>query len=125
MKKVRLSRIPRYGASLALLVLVAACGQAAAPGPASTPVSQAAVTVKVIPDPATIGTFVAPAVTIKAGETVRWEFQDLNPHTVSSAGFSSEPLTKGKSYSHTFTKPGTYMYHCAIHPEMLGSVTVS
>ena len=106
-------------------MLVAACGQAVAPGPASAPVSRAAVTVKVIPDPATIGSFVAPDVTIKAGETVRWDFQDLNPHTVSSAGFSSEPLTKGKSYSHTFTKPGTDMYHCAIHPEMLGSVTVT
>ena len=120
-----MSRGPLFGTGVALLVLVAGCGQVATAGPASTPVSQAAVTVKVIPDPATIGTFVAPEVAVKVGETVRWDFQDLNPHTVSSAGFSSEPLTKGKSYSHTFTKPGTYMYHCAIHPEMLGTVTVS
>ncbi|MFN2463680.1 MAG: plastocyanin/azurin family copper-binding protein [Candidatus Dormibacteria bacterium] len=113
--------------SLGLVAILAGCGQGTSGTAAgSSPAAPApAVTVKIVPDPATIGTFVAPSVTIKTGETVRWQFEDLNPHTVSSATFSSQPMDKGKSYSHTFTKAGTYMYHCAIHPEMMGSVTVN
>lgn len=110
---------------ITLALALAGCGGSGATGSSSPAAPAPAVTVKVVPDPATIGTFVAPAVTIKAGETVKWDFEDLNPHTVSSATFSSEPMDKGKSYSHTFAKAGTYMYHCAIHPEMMGTVTVN
>jgi plastocyanin len=33
-------------------------------------------------------------------------------------------LANGKTYSHAFDKPGTYRYHCFIHPQMLGTVVV-
>ena len=89
-------------------------------------VTAAAATIVVVPDPTTIGTFMPPAVTVKAGDTVAWAFQDNNPHTASSdmAVFSSLPSTKGKTYSYRFTRPGTYRYHCSIHPEMMGTITV-
>jgi len=66
-------------------------------------------------------------VSVKAGDTVQWSFQDLNPHTASSdmGVFSSLPLTKGKTYSYKFTKAGVYKYHCSIHPEMMGTVSVN
>ena len=68
--------------------------------------------------------------TVKQGTTVTWMNQDPVPHTiVSDAGapeaISSEPISQGASFSFTFTKPGTYPYHCSIHPSMTGSVIVT
>ncbi|GAC1336022.1 MAG: hypothetical protein NVSMB17_19520 [Candidatus Dormibacteria bacterium] len=123
MKISRASRTLLPG--LGLAAVLAGCGGAASGTPSDQPAAAPAATVKVVPDPATIGAFVEQNVTIKAGQTVQWKFEDLNPHTVSSGTFDSKPLDKGKSFSHTFAKAGTYMYHCNIHPEMLGTVTVN
>jgi plastocyanin len=38
---------------------------------------------------------------------------------------TSGPLAAGATYSAAFTKAGTYHYHCAIHPNMVGTVTVA
>jgi plastocyanin len=114
-----------------LVMVIAACGSPGGGGtaaPASSPSSApAAATITVVPDPTTIGTFMPPAVSVKTGDTVTWSFEDLNPHTASSdmGVFSSLPLTKGKTYAYRFAKAGTYKYHCAIHPEMMGTITVS
>ena len=69
----------------------------------------------------------APAeVNIKVGETVVWTNEDTTSHTVESSDgtLKSEELSKGDTYSHTFTKAGKYDYICGIHPSMHGSVTV-
>jgi plastocyanin len=113
-----------------LVMAVTGCGSSGGGGSsasASPAAVAAAATITVVPDPATIGTFMPPAVSVKAGDTVTWRFQDLNPHTASSdtGVFSSLPSTRGKTYSYKFATPGTYKYHCAIHPEMMGTVTVS
>ena len=113
-----------------LVMVIAGCGSSGggASAPAASPSAvAAAATITVSPAPTTIGTFMPSAVSVKAGDTVTWSFQDQNPHTASSdtAVFSSLPSTKGKTYSYKFTKPGTYKYHCSIHPEMMGSITVS
>lgn len=68
-------------------------------------------------------------ITVKAGTTVTWTNQDSATHTVTADTASSDApdsgdLAPGKSYSFTFQKAGTYMYHCAIHPNMVGMVTV-
>lgn len=121
------------GSGALLLLVVAGCGgssgsSSGSTGTANSPAAAAAAaTVMVIPDPATIGAFTPPTVTLKAGDTVQWAFQDGNPHTATSdtGTFSSLPLTKGKTYSYKFAKAGTYKYHCSIHPEMMGTVTVN
>ena len=66
-------------------------------------------------------------VSVKAGATVHWANHDTEAHTVTSdaGAFSSAVLQPGAGYSHTFTKPGTYSYHCSIHPFMTGKVVVS
>ena len=38
--------------------------------------------------------------------------------------FDSRAFKPGQSWTHTFTKPGTYTYFCTIHPWMDGVVTV-
>lgn len=69
------------------------------------------------------------AIRVKAGTTVRWTNRDSVEHNVvadqkSSDAPLSELLAKGKSYSFTFNKVGTYSYHCAPHPYMKGTVIV-
>ena len=66
-------------------------------------------------------------VTVKAGTTVHWTNNDTEAHTVTSmtGAFNSPVLQPGAGYSFTFTKPGTYSYHCTIHPFMTATVVVS
>ena len=68
--------------------------------------------------------------TVKTGTVVKWTNQDGAPHTIvsdtgSPAAFSSDSLSSGASYTFTFTQPGTYMYHCSIHPSMKGTIMVT
>jgi plastocyanin len=64
---------------------------------------------------------------IAAGTTVVWTNRDMAPHTVTSdsgAWASSARLGAGQSFSLTFSTPGTYTYHCAVHPFMTATVIV-
>jgi plastocyanin len=65
--------------------------------------------------------------TVKAGTAVTWTNQDAPGHTVTfdSGGVSSDTLRTGATFSHTFASAGTFTYHCAIHPSMKGSITVT
>jgi len=68
------------------------------------------------------------SLSIKTGDTVIWTNQDSVAHTVisdSGSEISSTSLSNGATYSHTFTKSGTYKYHCSIHPSMHGTITVA
>jgi plastocyanin len=71
--------------------------------------------------------FNPPNTTVSAGTTVTWVNNDQVPHTVTAndGAFDSGTLQPGQSYSFTFDKPGTYAYHCNIHPYMTATVTVS
>ena len=70
--------------------------------------------------------FSLPTVTVPAGTTVTWVNHDDDAHTVVSttALFRSPGLDTDDSYSHQFTKPGTYPYFCSLHPLMVGKVIV-
>lgn len=63
---------------------------------------------------------------VKAGTTVVWTNNDSMAHTVTAddKSFSSGNLSKGQTYSYTFTTAGTYAYHCALHPGMTGTIVV-
>jgi len=66
--------------------------------------------------------------TITAGDTVTWTNQDQAPHDVETtsgpASVHSPMLSKGGSWSHTFTTPGTYGYVCTVHPDMTAQLVV-
>lgn len=71
--------------------------------------------------------FTPSAISVKVGTTVTWTNQDDVPHTVTidnGDGPKSKNLSKGDTYSYTFSKAGTYSYHCEIHPSMHGTVEV-
>jgi plastocyanin len=66
-------------------------------------------------------------ISVSAGTTVTWRNTGGAPHTVTAfnGAFDSGTLNPGGSYSQTFSDPGVYMYHCQIHPNMVGTVQVS
>lgn len=65
---------------------------------------------------------------ISAGSTVTWTNMDSFAHTVTSDSgteLASGQLAAGSgTYSHTFSTPGTYTYHCSNHPTMTGTIIV-
>jgi plastocyanin len=112
------------GIVIGLLPLSAGC-----PGPTPSDEAHAAATVVMQ------NTSYQPnLVTIGAGETVRWENQDLTSHTVTSGNpddteagslFDSQTIPPGGAFAHTFDHAGTYDYFCRFHPvEMQDAVVI-
>jgi len=68
-------------------------------------------------------------ITVKKGTTVTWTNQDSIAHTVTESDGSTGPnsgnLENGESYSFIYNQTGTFTYHCAIHPDMVGTVKVT
>jgi plastocyanin len=63
---------------------------------------------------------------VTAGTTVTWTNTDSVSHTSTSdaAGWNSGTIAPGRQFSNTFQTAGTFSYHCAIHPGMIGKVVV-
>ena len=63
--------------------------------------------------------FVPTTLHVRVGETVTWRNDDPVAHTVTSddveGALDSGSIPKGGAFSHTFTAPGTYHYHCEPH----------
>ena len=70
--------------------------------------------------------FTPEEVSVKAGETVTWEWDDgAVAHDVNGGdAFKSEIQTEG-TFEHTFAEAGTFEYKCTVHPTMTGTVEVS
>ncbi|HXQ11237.1 MAG TPA: cupredoxin domain-containing protein [Caulobacteraceae bacterium] len=69
-----------------------------------------------------------PGVTsVTAGTAVTWTNNDDDAHSVvaDDRSFRSNPLDTGDSYTFTFATPGTYAYHCGLHPQMVGKIVVT
>ena len=69
--------------------------------------------------------FDPPQVDVRPGEPVVWEFADREPHTVTADNGSFDSGQKvNDEFRLRFDQPGSYSYHCAIHPDMKGRVVV-
>jgi plastocyanin len=64
---------------------------------------------------------------IATKNTVIWANKDnVTHHIVSDTPlFDSQNLPGGNTFTYTFTAPGTYTYHCSIHPGMVGTIQVN
>ena len=65
--------------------------------------------------------------TAHSGDTVTWANRDGAAHTVTSdtgTVLDSGNMNPGESFSHMFTSPGTFAYHCEYHAWMKGTVVV-
>jgi plastocyanin len=65
-------------------------------------------------------------VVIQVGGKVTWQNEDTAPHTATAddGSFDTGTIEKDKLGSATFKEPGTFTYHCEIHPTMHGTVEV-
>jgi hypothetical protein len=74
---------------------------------------------------------------IYVGDTVTWDFSGASlPHTVTDCGdscgtptgsprFGSGLVSDGSTFSYTFAQPGSYAYHCEVHPQQqMGRIIV-
>jgi plastocyanin len=135
----------RFGLTLVLVALtatLAACGSSATPSPAaSTPAAASAgasaATAKACAT-APAGSTAAATVTIansafgtttveaKVGDVVAWTNTDSIPHTATMDDGSCDTgqIANGATAMLVFTAPGTYTYHCTIHPATMKDVTV-
>ena len=70
--------------------------------------------------------FVPGTVSIPVGGSVTFKNLDQAAHTAtdSKGSFDSGNLDTGKSFTHTFTKAGTYKYVCTYHPSMRATIIV-
>jgi plastocyanin len=66
------------------------------------------------------------AVRVEAGGKVTWLNEDSVAHTATAedGSFDTGEIDEGKLKSETFKQPGTYVYHCEIHPQMHGTIEV-
>lgn len=92
-----------------------------------------------------VNLFLPETVTVRVGDTVRWTFAWLEPHTVSfgqrdigvpestpspavydGTGFVTSDVIfgAGPTYEVRFVTEGTYVVHCEIHEDMSGTVNV-
>lgn len=67
--------------------------------------------------------------TVAKGTKVTWTNVSDAPHTVTSdtgSTLASDTISPSTgTFSFTFTQPGTYTYHCMIHPYMKGTIVVT
>jgi plastocyanin len=86
--------------------------------------------VAIVPGAETLGTraFAPDDLEMAAGTTVTWTNTDAVAHTstsdVPANGWNSGSVAPGRQFSVAFPTAGTFRYHCAIHPGMIGSVVV-
>jgi plastocyanin len=67
------------------------------------------------------------SLSVHAGTRVTFTNRDTATHTFTANGglFDSGDVASGQSYGFTFTRVGSYAYHCQIHSSMTGTITVS
>jgi YVTN family beta-propeller protein len=71
--------------------------------------------------------FVPATITISTGQAITWTNADPVDHTTTSDDkvWDSGSLSPNGTFTMTFSQPGTYAYHCTIHPFIRGTVVVN
>jgi len=105
-------------------------------GTTTTPATTAtqsgnAQTVMIITDSSGSFAFSPATLTIKSGTPVTWKNMTTVGHTATiddgktfDSGTSNPIAPQTGTFSFTFTTPGTYAYHCEIHPFMKAKIIV-
>jgi plastocyanin len=71
-------------------------------------------------------TFSPQPIEAKVGDIVAWKNDDSAPHsaTMNDGSCDTDTINPGSTGMLVFTAPGTYTYHCKIHPTQMKDVTV-
>jgi plastocyanin len=90
--------------------------------------------VSIVPGSSTLTTdaFSPNPIQVSVGTTVTWTNNDAQPHTVNagenatpSGLFDSPIMAPQATFEYTFTEAGEFPYFCILHPNMVGTVSVS
>jgi plastocyanin len=128
----------RFAAISATLMFAIACGSSsppsspASPSPSPTPTvtpspgAPSSVTIPVGAESLGNRAYVPAELDVAVGTTVTWMNTDSTSHTSTSnvPGWDSGIVAPGGQFSFAFQSAGTFPYHCAIHPGMVGTVVV-
>jgi plastocyanin len=70
--------------------------------------------------------FAPEEIAIAPGASVTWSNDDGAPHALQfqDGAPGIDLLLPGATFSRRFDRPGTYEYHCSVHPYMTGRVVV-
>jgi plastocyanin len=106
-----------------VMISTAACGSSSTP---TSPTTTADVTVSIAGN---LGaqSFVPNPVAMRVGQTISWKNADSITHdaTQDGSGFTTGNVSAGATSSPIMmSTAGTFTYHCAIHPGMVGTITV-
>ncbi len=138
----RLTMLPMLAATL----LLAACSGSATPAPAassaggaaSAPAASAGGDGGAACAAAPAGATAAVTVTIKdfkfspqpvqakVGDVIAWTNADTAPHsaTLDNGVCDTDPIAQGSTASLVFNTPGTYTYHCKVHPTQMKGFSI-
>jgi len=63
----------------------------------------------------------------KVGDVITWTNSDTTQHnpTLDDGSCQTDPIDGGAMGSLAFSKAGTFPFHCAIHPSMKGTITIT
>jgi plastocyanin len=137
---MRLRQVTRWIPVALMAVLLIGCGSATASTPSGSdiPLYGPSATTAPAQSPATGGSktvvsasnfqFSPATITVKAGTTVEWQGKSGTHEVVNDAGSTvtfDGLLDTGAKFDFVFSAPGTYHYHCAIHPSMVATVIVT
>jgi plastocyanin len=66
-------------------------------------------------------------ISVAVGTQVTWMNAGPSNHTVTAndGSFDAGTIQRNASFNFTFSKAGTFVYHCTFHPTMQGTVIVS
>jgi plastocyanin len=137
-------RLPIAAIAIAALVAIAGCSSgtsttpnapASAAAPSTAPSAASAAASAPASAPAARGGAVAikdfafnpQTIQAKVGDSITWTNQDSTAHTVTldDKSVDSGNVAPSATFSHAFTAAGTFTYHCSIHTNMTGTITVS
>jgi len=118
----------RLAVASMICMLAVACGDSPSPT-APTPApdgSSSSVTIPMGAEFLGNRAFAPDDLTVAVGTIVEWTNTDSISHTSTSdaAGWNSGIIAPGGRFSFSFQTAGTFHYHCAIHPGMVGDVVV-
>jgi plastocyanin len=110
----------------AFAVFASALGCGGSSSSPSAPSSSADVTINIVGD-RTNQSYSPSPTTVRMGQTVAWRNNDTTTHNANqdNGTFSTGNINAGASSSPiTMSTAGTFIYHCTLHPGMVGTITV-
>jgi plastocyanin len=118
----------RVCAILFATIFITACGSSTSPSGTPEAAPAGATTITMVSGSSTLTTtaYSPNPITVSIGTTVSWLNSDSTTHTAVANGgaFTSPNVAPNARFNFTFTTAGTFPYHCTIHPNMVGTITV-